>query len=113
MCYGNAENARLAGRYGAIQAVVDAMKRHGENGTVHRSGCWALVHMCIDNAENRRLAERHGAPLQAVVDAATRHRGNENVQKKGYGNFVASWLCVVVASWLWWLRRTNKSPTRR
>ena len=112
MCLGNDENARLAGRSGAIEAVVHAMKRHGGSEDVQYSGCWALNNMCYGNAENARLAGRYGA-IQAVVDAMKRHRGNENVQKKGYGNFVASWLCVVVASWLWWLRRTNKSPTRR
>ena len=63
-----------------------------------------LGNMCSGNDENRRVAGRRGA-IQAAVDAMTRHEGNENVQKKGYGNFVASWL--------WWLRRTNKSPRRR
>ena len=87
MCSGNDENRRVAGRHGAIQAVVDAMKHHGENENVQRSGCAALMSM-------------------------TRHGGNENVRKKGYGNFVAS-LLWWLASLLWWLRRTNKSPTRR
>ena len=64
-----------------------------------------LGNMCSGNVrEQTRLAGRRGA-IQAAVDAMTRHEGNENVQKKGYGNFVASWL--------WWLRRTNKSPRRR
>ena len=89
------------------------MKRHGGNEKVQEDGCWALMNMCYDDAENRRLAERHSAAIQAVADAMTRHGGNENVQEYGYGNFVASWLCFFVASWLWWLGRTNKSPTRR
>ena len=48
-----------------------------------------LGNMCSGNDENRRVAGRRGA-IQAAVDAMTRHEGNENVQKKGYGNFVAS-----------------------
>jgi hypothetical protein len=104
MCSGNDENRRAAGRRGAIQAAVDAMTRHGGNGKVQEDGCWALMSMCHDDDENARVAGRYGA-IEAVVDAMTRHGGNENVQKKGYGSFVASWL--------WWLRRTNKSPRRR
>ncbi len=131
VCAHAIENGRLAGRSGAIQAVVDAMKHHGENEKVQEYGCGALHNMCSGNDENRRLAGRHGA-IQAVVDAMkdhgenenvqrsgcaalmsmTRHGGNENVRKKGYGNFVAS-LLWWLASLLWWPRRTNKSPTRR
>ena len=70
-----------------------------------------LGNMCSGKASRRnrpgagRLTPRRRGAIQAAVDAMTRHEGNENVQKKGYGNFVASWL--------WWLRRTNKSPRRR
>ena len=51
VCCDDDENRRVAGRCGAIEAVVDAMDRHGgEN--VQEYGCRALVGMRIDNAEN-------------------------------------------------------------
>ena len=132
VCAHAIENGRLVGLMsGAIEAAVDAMRRHGGSENVQENGCGALGVMCYDDAENRRLAGRSGA-IEAVVDAMkdhgenenfqafgcwalmsmTRHGGNENVRKKGYGNFVAS-LLWWLASLLWWLRRTNKSPTRR
>ena len=62
MCH-DAENRRLAGRSGAIEAVVDAMKRHGGNEKVQEKGCWALMGMCHDNAEDKRVAGRCRACL--------------------------------------------------
>ena len=42
MCRYGDENGRLAGRCGAIEAVVHAMKRHGENEKLQEDGCFAL-----------------------------------------------------------------------
>ena len=84
--------------------VVLTLSRHRDDVDVQAECLRVLANMCSGNDENRRVAGRRGA-IQAAVDAMTRHGGNENVQKKGYGSFVASWL--------WWLRRTNKSPRRR
>ena len=54
MCCDDAENGRVAGRRGAIEAVVDAMKRHGGNENVQEAGCGALNNMCCDDDENAR-----------------------------------------------------------
>ena len=76
MCRYGDENGRLAGRCGAIEAVVHAMKRHGGNEKLQEKGCAALVRMCLGNDENARLAGRSGA-IEAVVhaEASRRKRG--------------------------------------
>jgi hypothetical protein len=52
MCYGNDENSRLARRRGAIQAVLDAKRRHGGNEKVQKHGRGALGNVFSGSAEN-------------------------------------------------------------
>ena len=82
VCFHDAWNGRLAGRSGAIEALVDAMRRHGGNEKVQEDGCFALRSMCRYGDENGRLAGRCGA-IEAVVHAMKRHGGNEKLQEKG------------------------------
>ena len=82
VCFHDAWNGRLAGRSGAIEALVDAMRRHGGNEKVQEDGCFALRSMCRYGDENGRLAGRCGA-IEAVVHAMKRHGGSEDVQYSG------------------------------
>ena len=43
------ENQVLAGKAGAIDAVVEAMRAHVDNAGVSEQACWAIRNICADN----------------------------------------------------------------
>ena len=44
-----AENQLMAGKAGAIKAVVAAMRIHAGNGRVLETACWAIVGLSLKN----------------------------------------------------------------
>ncbi len=45
------ENKVLAGKAGAIDAVVAAMRAHVDNAGVSEQACWAMWNICANNCE--------------------------------------------------------------
>ncbi len=50
VCFNAGENKVLAGKAGAIDAVVAAMRAHVDNAGVLEQACWAMMNICINGA---------------------------------------------------------------
>ncbi|UIZ23038.1 hypothetical protein KXD40_003811 [Peronospora effusa] len=74
----------VAGKTGAMKAIVNAMERHITNDTVQEDGCHALRSCCIPLLWylNLVLAREQGAIL-AVINAMKLHPENEALQAEG------------------------------
>ncbi|KAG9412596.1 hypothetical protein AC1031_015505 [Aphanomyces cochlioides] len=72
-----------AGECGAITAIVDAMKRSQENGSMQEDGCRALRTVAFHCDPNLNLVQQEGA-IDAVATALKLHRSNEAVVAEGF-----------------------------
>ena len=48
-----ADNQVKAGRAGAIDVIVSAMKTHSNNAGVCEAGCWALINITFNNGTSQ------------------------------------------------------------
>eukprot|EP00740_Mantoniella_antarctica_P007559 CAMPEP_0181363320 /NCGR_PEP_ID=MMETSP1106-20121128/8638_1 /TAXON_ID=81844 /ORGANISM="Mantoniella antarctica, Strain SL-175" /LENGTH=93 /DNA_ID=CAMNT_0023477655 /DNA_START=1 /DNA_END=282 /DNA_ORIENTATION=- len=75
---GNVKNTARAGISGAVEAVVDAMRRHTESPGVQSSAMCALYFLTEDNEENKTRALHEGA--KRLAEAALKaHPSNKRV----------------------------------
>ncbi|KAF0720251.1 Aste57867_438 [Aphanomyces stellatus] len=72
-----------AGQAGAIAAIVDAMKRSQENGSVQEDGCRVLRTVAFHCEANLNLVQAEGA-VDAVATALKLHHANEAVVAEGF-----------------------------
>ncbi|KAF1334839.1 hypothetical protein FI667_g1584, partial [Globisporangium splendens] len=71
-----------AGTVGAIQAIVNAMARNIENGTVQEDGCHALRNVSFHCEQNLALVRDQGG-IVGVLRAMEKHPENEALQAEG------------------------------
>ena len=67
-----------AGASGAVEVLVEAMRRHGDSPGVQSSACVALYFLIEDNAENKARALHEGAKRLAKA-ALKAHPSNKRV----------------------------------
>ncbi|RHY92592.1 hypothetical protein DYB37_003749 [Aphanomyces astaci] len=72
-----------AGQVGAIAAIVDAMTRSQENGSIQEDGCRTLRTVAFHCEPNLNLVQHQGA-IDAVATALQLHGANEAVVAEGF-----------------------------
>ncbi|ETW09417.1 hypothetical protein H310_00025 [Aphanomyces invadans] len=72
-----------AGQIGAIAAIVDAMNRSQENGSIQEDGCRTLRTVAFHCEANLNLVQHQGA-IDAVATALRLHGANEAVVAEGF-----------------------------
>ncbi|ETV80083.1 hypothetical protein H257_06480 [Aphanomyces astaci] len=72
-----------AGQVGAIAAIVDAMTRSQENGSIQEDGCRTLRTVAFHCEPNLNLVQHQGA-IDAVATALRLHGANEAVVAEGF-----------------------------
>jgi cytochrome c-type biogenesis protein CcmH/NrfG len=78
---GNVKYIARAGTSDAVEALVEAMRRHGESPGVQSSACVALYFLTEDNADNKTRALHEGA--KGLAEAALRtHPNNKRVDRE-------------------------------
>jgi len=75
---GNVKYTARAGTSGAVEALVEAMRRHTESPGVQSSACVALYFLVEDNVENKTRALHEGAKGLAKAALKT-HPNNKRV----------------------------------
>ncbi|OQR98705.1 hypothetical protein ACHHYP_08267 [Achlya hypogyna] len=72
-----------AGKVGVIAAIVEAMKRSIDNGSMQEDGCRVLRNIAFQCDQNLNLVQSQHA-IVAVAEALTRHKSNDAVVAEGY-----------------------------
>jgi len=70
------ENQRRAGKAGAVEAVVAAVRAHKKSEAEQLNACQALQELAANDTENQDRAGKAGA-IEAVVMAMCTHKENE------------------------------------
>ena len=83
----NPENKVIAGKAGAVQVVLDTMKRHANHAGVVTIACVVLWEMA-KNAATRATILAHGGVAAALV-AKRNYPGDADLQKKADGLLAA------------------------
>jgi hypothetical protein len=78
---GNAKSTSRAGLSGAIETLVEAMRRHTRSPGVQSSACVALYLLTEDNVENKARALHEGAKRLAKA-ALKAHPSNKRVVRE-------------------------------
>ncbi|KDO30002.1 hypothetical protein SPRG_05191 [Saprolegnia parasitica CBS 223.65] len=72
-----------AGKLGVIAAIVEAMKRSIDNGSMQEDGCRVLRNIAFQCESNLNLVQSQGA-IAAVAEALHRHMTNDAVVAEGF-----------------------------
>ncbi|OQR94141.1 hypothetical protein THRCLA_08234 [Thraustotheca clavata] len=76
-------NKEEAGKIGVIKAIVDAMKRSIDNGSVQEDGCRVLRNIAFQCEQNLNLVQSQHA-INAVAEALASHKTNDAVVAEGF-----------------------------
>jgi hypothetical protein len=79
---GNVQYTAWAGISGAVEALVQSMRRHTESPGVQSSACVPLYFLVEDNAENKTRSLHEGAKGMAKAALKT-HPNNKRVVHEG------------------------------
>ncbi|EQC35982.1 hypothetical protein SDRG_06724 [Saprolegnia diclina VS20] len=72
-----------AGKLGVISAIVEALKRSIDNGSMQEDGCRVLRNIAFQCESNLNLVQSQGA-IAAVAEALNRHMTNDAVVAEGF-----------------------------
>ena len=78
----NTTNSAEIVTWGGVEAVLAAMRSHGDSAAVQEQGCTALYNLSFKNDSNQ-AAIGSGGGIEAVVAAMRSHGGSAAVQETG------------------------------